>query len=94
MPAASRFTFASSQLTVHTPVHRFEETIGGRSYQFEVVPVTPQRWRAYIVRVPGVPTALMPFYGETPVEAAAHLREWLTRAHAQAAGSSKSSARA
>ena len=74
---------------MHTSVHRFEETIGGRAYQIEVAPIDADRWRAYIVRVPGVPTALMPFYGVTPAEAAAHLREWLMRAHLRAAGSSK-----
>lgn len=42
------------------------------------------RWRACIVRIPGVPTALMPFYGPTPDEAAASLRQWLTRAHHRA----------
>ena len=71
---------------MQTAVHRFEETIGGRTYQIEVVPIDPQRWRAYIVRVPGVPTALMPFYGPTPDQAAAGLFDWLTRAHARAAG--------
>lgn len=63
-------------------VHRFEESIGGRSYQIEVMAVAEDRWRAYIVRVPGVPTALMPFYGRTPDEAARHLSNWLTRAYA------------
>ena len=53
-----------------SPVHRFEESIGGRPYLIEVAPVSDDRWRAYIVRLPGVPTALMPFYGATPVEAA------------------------
>jgi len=47
--------------------------------------VSEDRWRAYIVRIPGVPTALMPFYGPTPTEAARQLRDWLTRAHQQAA---------
>ena len=42
------------------------------------------RWRAHIVRIPGVPTALMPFYGPTPIEAARQLCDWLTRAHARA----------
>ena len=51
-------------------VHRFEESIAGRAYLIEVAAVTTDRWRAYIVRVPGVPTALMPFYGATPAEAA------------------------
>ena len=67
------------------PVHRFEETISGRSYLIEVTAVTKDRWRAYIVRLPGVPTALMPFYGTTPDQAAGQLRQWLTRAHERAA---------
>jgi len=71
---------------VTTAVHRFEESIGGRPYLIEVAAVSPDRWRAYIVRIPGVPTALMPFYGRTPDEAAHNLSAWLTRAHAQAAG--------
>ncbi len=66
-------------------VHRFEESIAGRLYLIEVKSVDIDRWRAYIVRLPGVPTALMPFYGRTPVEAAHLLCEWLTRAHARAA---------
>lgn len=61
--------------------HRFEESIGGRSYLIEVKPVAQDRWRAYIVRIPGVPTALMPFYGATPIEAAQQLSNWLTKAH-------------
>ena len=65
-------------------VHRFEESIAGRAYLIEVAAVTKDRWRAYIVRVPGVPTALMPFYGRTPAEAAGLLSDWLTRAHARA----------
>lgn len=50
----------------------------------EVSAVADDRWRAYIVRIPGVPTALMPFYGATPDAAATQLREWLTRAHERA----------
>jgi hypothetical protein len=69
---------------VAADLHRFQESIGGRSYLIEVAPVTQNRWRAYIVKIPGVPTALMPFYGPTPADAARHLREWLTRAHQQA----------
>jgi hypothetical protein len=61
-------------------VHRFEETIGGRTYQIEVTPVS-NRWRAQIRRVPGMPTALMPFYGQTPDEAARQLSQWLTLAN-------------
>jgi hypothetical protein len=66
---------------VITPVHRYEESIGGRPYLIEVKSVGLDRWRAYIVRIPGVPTALMPFYGRTPDEAAQLLSAWLTRAH-------------
>jgi hypothetical protein len=67
-------------------IHRYEESIGGHLYLIEVVPVAKERWRASIVRIPGAPTALMPFYGSTPEEAARHLSEWLTRTHARAAG--------
>lgn len=85
---------ASVHKPVHTAVHRFLETIGGRTYQIEVVPTDSLHWRAYIVRVPGVPTALMPFYGPTPDQAAAKLLEWLTKAHARVAASPKASAHA
>jgi hypothetical protein len=57
--------------------HRYEEHIAGRRYLIEVSPVSQTRWRAQIARLPGMPTALMPFYGQTPEEAAAELREWL-----------------
>ena len=36
--------------------------------------------RAQIVRTPGGSSALMPFYGVSPDEAAEHLSAWLTRA--------------
>ena len=65
-------------------VHRFEESIAGRAYLIEVAAVSKDRWRACIVRRPGVPTALMPFYGATPDEAAHQLSAWLTRAHERA----------
>jgi hypothetical protein len=61
-------------------VHRFEETIGGRTYHIEVTPVS-DRWRAQIRRIPGMPTALMPFYGQTPDEAARQLSQWLLLAN-------------
>lgn len=66
---------------MNTAVHRFEEFIGGRSYVIEVKAVARDRWRAYIVRLPGVPTALMPFYGPTPADAAQQLSNWLTKAY-------------
>ena len=65
-------------------VHRFEETIGGRAYHIEVTAVS-NRWRAQLRRMPGVPTAMMPFYGTTPDEAAGQLAKWLTLAHARLA---------
>jgi hypothetical protein len=61
-------------------VHRFEETIGGRAYQIEVTPVGT-RWRAQLRRIPGMPTAMMPFYGQTPDAAAHQLASWLEIAH-------------
>jgi hypothetical protein len=70
---------------VSTSVHQFQESIAGKPYLIEVAAVEKDRWRAYIVRIPGVPTALMPFYGPTPDEAANLLVAWLTRAHARAA---------
>jgi hypothetical protein len=79
------FPKSSADFNVTAAVHRYEETIGGRPYLIEVAAVSPDRWRAYIVRIPGVPTALMPFYGRTPAEAAHQLSDWLTRAYAKAA---------
>ena len=59
-------------------VHRYEEHIAGRTYQIEVSPVSASRWRAQIARRPGMPTSLMPFYGQTPDEAARELSKWLS----------------
>ena len=61
-------------------IHHFEQTIGGRPYQIEVTRVS-DRWRAQLRRGPGMPTAMMPFYGPTPDEAADLLGRWLTLAH-------------
>jgi len=61
-------------------IHHFEQTIGGRAYQIEVTRVS-NRWRAQLRRGPGMPTAMMPFYGPTPDEAAHHLSQWLSLAH-------------
>jgi hypothetical protein len=61
-------------------VHRFSQTIAGRDYEIEVMPVS-NRWRAQLRRIPGVPTAMMPFYGPTPDEAARQLTRWLSLAH-------------
>jgi len=62
-------------------VRRFQETIGGRVYNIEASMVGDERWRAQLARVPGTPTALMPFYGQTADEAARQLFAWLARAH-------------
>jgi len=64
-----------------SPIQRFDQTIGGRVYQIEVSAVASNRWRAQIVRAPGVTTAMMPFYGTTPDAAAGQLSAWLTLAH-------------
>ena len=58
-------------------VHHFEELIAGRRYQIAVRPVSSTRWRAELERLPGMPTALMPFYGATPELAAQGLSRWL-----------------
>ena len=70
---------------MNSVVHHYEESIAGRAYLIEVAAVSPERWRAYIARLPGMPTALMPFYGRTPDEAAHLLTDWLNRAHRRAA---------
>lgn len=67
--------------SVRTTPQRFDQTIGGRVYQIEVSAVGRDRWRAQIVRAPGVPTAMMPFYGPTPDAAAGQLGAWLELAH-------------
>jgi hypothetical protein len=77
-------------MPVSMVVHRFDELIAGHAYQIEVAPVAQDRWRAYIVRRPGVTTALMPFYGTTPTDAADQLCKWLARAHAAAAAGARS----
>jgi len=64
-----------------TLTRRFEQEIGGRLYVIEASPVQANRWRAQIARRPGVPSALMPFYGTTADEAASLLVRWLTMAH-------------
>jgi predicted RNase H-like HicB family nuclease len=61
--------------------HRLERTIAGHTHVIEVTWISDKRWRAHIVRIPGVPSAMMPFYGETPDEAATNLATWLDRAH-------------
>jgi len=65
--------------------HRFERIIAGRNYLIEVAQVDEKRWRAHLLKLPGVPAAMMPFYGTTPDEAASNLTDWLDRAHANTA---------
>jgi hypothetical protein len=66
---------------VDVSLHRFEEVINGRQYSIEVSDVGVDNWRAQIARLPGGSTALMPFYGRTPDEAAGRLSRWLALAH-------------
>lgn len=66
--------------------HRYREVIAGRVYHIEAAPVQANRWRAQIVRVPGMQSALMPFYGATPEDAARQLTAWLHRAHQNPTG--------
>ena len=60
-------------------VIRIHETINGRPYIIEVLAVGRNQWRAQLARREAT-TALMPFYGTTPDEAAQLLSRWLTRA--------------
>ena len=64
---------------------RFERAINDRRYVIETTLVDPDRWRAYLVGVPGGPSALMPFYGETPEQAVERLADWLVLAHPSSA---------
>jgi hypothetical protein len=64
----------------HVPLHCFEETIGERAFEIEVT-AAGNRWRAQLRRRPGIPTAMMPFYGASPAEAARRLIDWMRRAH-------------
>ena len=63
--------------------HRYQETINGRAYLIEVSSVGRNQWRAQIARKVGASTAMMPFYGKTPDEAAELLTRWLSIAHGQ-----------
>jgi hypothetical protein len=64
-----------------TVIHRFEKEIGGHLYVIEASPIHADRWRAQIARRPGMASALMPFYGATPDDAATRLVQWLSLAH-------------
>jgi hypothetical protein len=63
----------------HVNVRRLKEMINGREYLIEVSSIGADKWRAQIRRIPGGSSAMMPFYGSTPDEAAAHLSRWLTK---------------
>ena len=65
---------------------QYEEVIGGRTVRIEVSPVTgtPLRWRAQLQRAAGGPSAMMPFYGQTPDEAVQSLSRWLALVYATA----------
>ncbi len=72
--------------------HRFEEAIGGGRYTVEVTPVQGNRWRASLLRNADVPSAVMPFYGDTPREALGALVRWLSQAHGATADLEESAA--
>ena len=81
---------AAHKITVFAPdrpmsTQRYERAINDRRYLVEATLVDPDRWRAYLVGVPGGPTALMPFYGETPEQAVERLGDWLALAHRSSA---------
>jgi hypothetical protein len=81
LSALRRVADAARLPSMPTLTQRFEQEIGGRLYVIEASPVQANRWRAQIARRPGVPSALMPFYGATADEAATQLVRWLTMAH-------------
>jgi hypothetical protein len=85
-PGYVECSFQSFQNSSSIVRHRVERIIGGRCYLIEVAMVDDKRWRANLLRIPGVPAAMMPFYGATPDEAATHLTDWLDRAHQVQAG--------
>jgi hypothetical protein len=60
-------------------VIRLNETINGRPYVIELKMVGANQWRAQLARR-GSTSALMPFYGPTPNDAAALLTRWLVKA--------------
>lgn len=69
--------------------HRFDETIGEGRYTVEVTRVRGNRWRASLVRSADIPSAVMPFYGDTPREALEALVCWLSEAHGGTADSER-----
>ena len=73
--------FRRRESFMSTVIHRFEKEIGGHLYVIEASPVHADRWRAQIARRPGMASALMPFYGATPDDAATRLVQWLSLAH-------------
>ena len=85
-PATILVSRPRTESTVFAPdqtvsAQRFERAIADRRYVIETTLVGPDRWRAYLVGVSGGPSALMPFYGETPEQAAERLADWLALAH-------------
>ena len=81
--------FRRRESFMSTVIHRFEKEIGGHLYVIEAAPIHADRWRAQIARRPGMASALMPFYGATPDDAATRLVKWLSLAHHVSAGPAK-----
>jgi hypothetical protein len=71
-----------------TTARRLVQHINGRDYRIEVTQLAAHRWRAQVLNAYGGPTALMPFYDDTPDEAVTRLSEWLSRAHRSASTTS------
>ena len=80
-----RFAFTDPRTFPPVPTHHYEEEIAGRTYHIEVQAISREQWRAKLARRPGMPTALMPFYGATPELAARELTKWLSHVAAQRA---------
>jgi hypothetical protein len=79
-------SFTSPTVTIMKVVRRFHKSICGRVYHIEASMLDADRWRAQIARMPGMPSAMMPFYGETADDAARRLFDWLARAHRAVSG--------
>ena len=82
--SVSHFLGQVITLFIAVIVQRFEEVINGREYEIEVSLVSRTTWCARLGGVQGGASALMPFYGDTPDEAAQQLTNWLTLAHRNA----------
>lgn len=63
---------------------RYDEQINDHTYRILVSQVRSGTWRAQVVTPHGGPTAVMPFYGDSPEQAREQLASWIARAHRSA----------